>query len=79
MDRAINFYELKTQLADLGFAAPELVDRLREIVLSDSPQFQIQHREHFERLSLDCWFDLHRREVEGPVVLHSIPPRPARS
>jgi hypothetical protein len=35
MDTAINFYELKTQLADLGFSEPAVVDQLREFVLSN--------------------------------------------
>ncbi|MCR8561996.1 hypothetical protein KXD93_30355 [Mucilaginibacter sp. BJC16-A38] len=68
-DAGINFYELKTQLADLGFVKPELVDRLREIVLSDRSQFSIQHREIFEGLALDSWFSLHRKDADGPIVL----------
>jgi hypothetical protein len=32
MEAAINFYELKTQLADLGFVNPELIDGLREMI-----------------------------------------------
>jgi hypothetical protein len=35
MDTEINFYELKTQLADLGFNEPSVVDQLREFVLSN--------------------------------------------
>ncbi|MCR8561949.1 hypothetical protein KXD93_30120 [Mucilaginibacter sp. BJC16-A38] len=68
-DAGINFYELKTQLADLGFVKPELVDRLREIVLSDRSQFSIQHREVFERLALDSWFNLYRQDADGPIML----------
>lgn len=34
MDKAVNFYELKTQLADLGFHDPVLVDGLRQLVSS---------------------------------------------
>jgi hypothetical protein len=34
MDTAINFYELKIQLAGLGFNEPAVLDQLREIVLS---------------------------------------------
>jgi len=33
MDTAVNFYELKTQLADLGFNEPEVVQQLREFIL----------------------------------------------
>ncbi len=32
MNQSVNFYELKTQLADLGFKSPELVDDLRNMV-----------------------------------------------
>lgn len=69
-DAGINFYELKTQLADLGFVKPELVDRLREIVLSDRSQFSIQYREVFEGLALDSWFSLYRKGADDPIVLN---------
>lgn len=36
MDKAVNFYELKTHLADLGFRDPGLVNELRELVSSYS-------------------------------------------
>jgi len=35
MEQAINFYELKTQLADLGFKEPAIVDQLRESITTD--------------------------------------------
>lgn len=35
MNTSINFYELKTQLADLGFNEPEVVDQLRTFVLEN--------------------------------------------
>ena len=35
MDTAVNFYELKTQLADLGFNEPEVTQQLREFILSN--------------------------------------------
>src|SRR6185312_1229837 len=35
MDTAVNFYELKTQLADLGFNEPEVVQQLRHFILSN--------------------------------------------
>lgn len=34
MNGAINFYDLKTQLSDLGFYEPTVVDQLRAIILS---------------------------------------------
>jgi hypothetical protein len=43
MDTAVNFYELKTQMADLGFNEPEVVQQLREFVLSaekDLPEIE---------------------------------------
>ncbi|UOE48735.1 hypothetical protein MTO98_30510 [Mucilaginibacter sp. SMC90] len=70
MDRATNLFELKNQLADLGFVSPQLVDRLRESVMSDNIQWQIQHREVSERVAFDFFFDLYRPERDGPVVLY---------
>jgi hypothetical protein len=35
MNIGVNFYELKTQLADLGFREPEVVNQLREFILND--------------------------------------------
>jgi hypothetical protein len=35
MDSAINFYELKTQLADIGFQEPEIVNQLREAMFTE--------------------------------------------
>ncbi len=35
METAINFYELKIQLADLGFNEPGIVDQLREAMLTE--------------------------------------------
>jgi hypothetical protein len=70
MDRATNLFELKNQLADLGFVSPQLVDRLRESVLNNNVQFQIQHREVSERVAFDFFFDLYRPVREGPVVLY---------
>jgi hypothetical protein len=38
MHQSVNFYELKTQLADLGFSEPELVDQLREALYAGEEQ-----------------------------------------
>ena len=35
METAINFYELKTQLADIGFNEPAIVDQLREAMFTE--------------------------------------------
>jgi hypothetical protein len=35
MDTSINFYELKTQLADIGFNEPAIVDQLREAMYTE--------------------------------------------
>src|ERR1700760_1813796 len=35
MNRAINYYELRTELADLGFVEPNLVDNLRQAIFAD--------------------------------------------
>jgi hypothetical protein len=35
MNISVNFYELKTQLADLGFTEPSVVDQLRDFVMNN--------------------------------------------
>jgi len=35
MDTSINFYEIKTQLADIGFNEPAIVDQLREAIYTE--------------------------------------------
>jgi hypothetical protein len=35
MDTSINFYELKTQLEDIGFNEPAIVDQLREAMFTE--------------------------------------------
>jgi hypothetical protein len=39
INTGINFYELKTQLDDLGFKEPEVVQQLREFILSNEAGF----------------------------------------
>jgi len=43
MEQAVNFYELKTRLADLGYNAPEVTDQLREIVSQNDFDHAIVH------------------------------------
>lgn len=43
MEQAVNFYELKTQLAGLGYNAPEVTDQLREIVSQHDFDHAIVH------------------------------------
>jgi hypothetical protein len=43
MEQAVNFYELKTQLADLGYNAPEVTDQLREIISQNDFDHAIIH------------------------------------
>jgi hypothetical protein len=43
MQQAVNFYELKIQLADLGYNAPEVTDQLREIVSQNDLDHAIIH------------------------------------
>ncbi|MDB5117699.1 MAG: hypothetical protein JWQ79_3191 [Mucilaginibacter sp.] len=43
MNQAVNFYELKTQLADLGYSAPEVADQLREIASQGDFDHAIVH------------------------------------
>jgi hypothetical protein len=42
MDKSINFYELKTELADLGYNDPEIVEQLRQAMADgDDPRYLI--------------------------------------
>lgn len=43
MQQSVNYYELKTQLADLGYNAPEVADQLREIVSQNDFDHAIVH------------------------------------
>ncbi|MFD2872015.1 hypothetical protein ACFS5N_06025 [Mucilaginibacter ximonensis] len=62
MDQAVNFYELKTQLADLGFADPEIVDRLRERMVGGTGDFRLLHRENRNGLITEYAFDVQRHD-----------------
>ncbi|MDB5004436.1 MAG: hypothetical protein JWQ34_2661 [Mucilaginibacter sp.] len=67
MDQAVNFYELKTQLADLGFADPDIVDRLRERIVGSTRDFRLLHRENLNGLVAEYSFDIQRHEPDGPL------------
>ncbi len=42
-DQAVNYYELKTQLAELGFKEPEVADKLRVIITDEDFHSAILH------------------------------------
>lgn len=67
MDQAVNFYELKTQLADLGFADSEIIDRLRERIVGGTGDFRLVHRENANGLVAEYAFDMQRHDPNGPL------------
>lgn len=67
MDQAINFYELKKQLADLGYTDPEIVDRLRERLTGGTPDFRLPYQENMEPLVFSYSFDIRRFDPNGPL------------
>lgn len=70
MDTAVNFYELKTQLADLGFNSPELVDGLRQQLSAEAYEFRLPFEELTGNGMLRCTFDFRRPEPGQPVLLN---------
>ncbi|HEY8929540.1 MAG TPA: hypothetical protein VIM55_10135 [Mucilaginibacter sp.] len=52
MDKAINFYELKQELADLGFTDPQVIDDLRSAVFLENEEQRIATQ------AFDVAFDL---------------------
>lgn len=47
MNTAINYYELKSQLADLGFSQPDVDDQLRQQLLAGTQQFSANFHQNF--------------------------------
>jgi hypothetical protein len=61
MNTAINFYELKTRLADLGFSDPALVDTLRESILTaEYAVMSAGYKETIGDRQFTGWFEFHR-------------------
>jgi len=58
MDSGINFYELKTQLADIGFNEPEIVNQLREAMFTEFSYEGL----YTERGNIRFQIDLHKAD-----------------
>lgn len=71
MDTAVNFYELKNQLADLGYASPELVNHLRLDMAEGTDEFRLPYEERTGDGILNCSFDLRRPEPGLPIILQN--------
>jgi hypothetical protein len=71
MEKMANFFELEKQLTNLGFQDDKLTNRLKEFILSDRLECNIQHREVYEHLSVDYWYNLNRSGIGKPVRLNS--------
>jgi len=70
MDTAINFYELKTRLADLGFSEPALVDALREAILTaEYAVISAGYQEMIGEQRFTGWFEFHRDMESGMYEL----------
>jgi hypothetical protein len=70
MSQAINFYELKTQLANLGFSEPSLVDALRESILTaEYAVISAGYQEMIGDQHFTGWFEFHRDQESGMYEL----------
>ncbi|MFA6245347.1 MAG: hypothetical protein WC615_00310 [Mucilaginibacter sp.] len=68
MTAAVNFYELKTQLADLGYADPEIVDHLRDRIIAGTYDFRLPYQESIGSLVANYSFNIQRQETNGPML-----------
>ncbi|OCX54340.1 hypothetical protein BEL04_08770 [Mucilaginibacter sp. PPCGB 2223] len=66
MEQAVNFYELKTQLADLGYHEPEVADQLRSIISQDEFHSAIVHT---RKDGVKFEFELERNDQNGFEIL----------
>jgi hypothetical protein len=70
MNTAVNFYELKTRLADLGFSEPTLVDALRETILTaEYAVISAGYQEMIGEQRFIGWFEFHRDMESGMYEL----------
>jgi hypothetical protein len=70
MDTAVNFYELKTRLADLGFSEPTLVDALRQTILTaEYAVISAGYQEMIGEQRFTGWFEFHRDMESGMYEL----------
>jgi hypothetical protein len=72
MEASVNFYELKTQLADLGFNEPTVVDQLREFIVSNEsglPDIELSKPVNDEQAYFTLFFG---RGIQGQYELTCI-------
>ncbi|MGF7080373.1 hypothetical protein [Mucilaginibacter sp. UYCu711] len=70
MEKAMNFFELKRELADLGFSEPALVDALRQSILNaEYAVISAGYRETINDLQFTGWFEFHRDQESGQYQL----------
>jgi hypothetical protein len=64
----INFHELKTQLAGLGFPDPNIVDLLSDRILGGTHDFKIPFQENFGSQTISYSFDIKRDGLNGSFM-----------
>jgi hypothetical protein len=70
MDKAMNFFELKRELADLGYSEPMLIDALRQSVLNaEYAVVSAGYREMIGDQYFTGWFEFHRDQESGQYQL----------
>jgi hypothetical protein len=69
MELSENFDQLKQQFVALGYNSPHIDNDLRKNLASGRDDFVIYHYEDFERLTLNCRFNMRREEPGEPVKL----------
>jgi hypothetical protein len=68
MDKAMNFFELEKQLAELGFNDPELIHQLRKKIMGDDlGLFTINCRAQEQGNELRTWFEY--EQIKGNYLL----------
>jgi hypothetical protein len=67
MTRVINFHEIKTRLAELGFTDPGMIDRLSDRILGGTADFRLAYQEQTGSLMLSYSFDIQRSGPEGAL------------
>src|ERR1700743_1450936 len=64
-----NFDQLKQEFAALGYNSPHIDNDLRQNLVSGKDDFVIYHHEDFERLTLNCRFNMLREQPGEPLKL----------
>lgn len=68
MSRVINYHEIKTQLTNLGFSDPDMIDQLSGRIIGGTYDFRLPHQENVGSLTLTYSFNIQRNEPDGPLV-----------